>query len=80
QASWFEFTKEIFQLSGASNDGIIPVSSAEYVTPAKRPKFSVLDHSRWIEVGMKGLRSWESALRDVYPTIRTQVERELRNG
>jgi dTDP-4-dehydrorhamnose reductase len=80
QASWFEFTKEIFQLAGASIDRIIPVSSAEYATPARRPKFSVLDHSRWIEVGMSGLRSWESALRDVYPSIRTQVERELRNG
>jgi dTDP-4-dehydrorhamnose reductase len=80
QASWLEFTKEIFQLSGVSTDRITPVSSAEYVTPAKRPKFSVLDHSRWIEVGMNGLRSWESALRDVYPSIRTQVERELRNG
>jgi dTDP-4-dehydrorhamnose reductase len=80
QASWFEFTKEIFQLSGVSTDRITPVSSAEYVTPAKRPKFSVLDHSRWIEVGMNGLRSWESALRDIYPSIRTQVERELRNG
>jgi dTDP-4-dehydrorhamnose reductase len=80
QASWFEFTKEIFQLSGESTDRITPVSSAEYVTPAKRPKFSVLDHSRWIEVGMSQLRSWQSALREVYPSIRTQVERELQNG
>jgi dTDP-4-dehydrorhamnose reductase len=80
QASWFEFTQEIFQLSGVSTDRITSVSSAEYVTPAKRPKFSVLDHSRWIELGMSGLRPWEGALRDVYPSIRTQVERELRNG
>lgn len=80
QASWFEFTKEIFQLSGVSTDRITPVSSAEYVALAKRPKFSVLDHSRWIEVGMSRLRSWGSALKDVYPSIRTQVERELRNG
>jgi dTDP-4-dehydrorhamnose reductase len=80
QASWFEFTKEIFQLSGISTNRITPVSSAEYVTPAKRPNFSVLDHSRWIEVGMKGFHSWESALKDAYPLIRTQVERELRNG
>jgi len=80
EASWYEFTKEIFRLSGASLDRVTPVTSAEYLTPAKRPSYSVLDHSNWGEVGLGQLRSWQSALVDVFPSVRSQVERELRNG
>jgi dTDP-4-dehydrorhamnose reductase len=38
--SWFEFAKEI-----VSEYPIEPVSSSEFVTPAKRPSYSVLDNS-----------------------------------
>jgi dTDP-4-dehydrorhamnose reductase len=40
KASWFEFAKEI-----VGNYPIEPVSSSEFVLPAKRPAFSVLDNS-----------------------------------
>ena len=80
EASWYEFTKEIFRLSGASLDRVTPVTSAEYLTPAKRPGYSVLDHSNWGEVGLSQFRSWQGALVDVFPSILSQVGRELRNG
>ena len=40
KTTWFEFAKEI--VGGYS---IEPVSSSEFVTPAKRPRYSVLDNS-----------------------------------
>jgi dTDP-4-dehydrorhamnose reductase len=40
KASWFEFAKEV-----VGDYPIEPVSSSEFVTPAKRPSYSVLDNS-----------------------------------
>lgn len=41
QMSWFEFAQKIAQENGFSTR-ISPISTAEYPTPAKRPKWSVL--------------------------------------
>lgn len=80
QTSWFEFTREIFRLSRAPLDRVLPIKSEEFVMAAKRPSYSVLDHSGWEAVGMKHLRPWEIALQDIFPAIQEQVERELSNG
>jgi dTDP-4-dehydrorhamnose reductase len=40
KTSWFEFAREII-----GDYPIEPVSSAEFITPAKRPSYSVLDNS-----------------------------------
>jgi dTDP-4-dehydrorhamnose reductase len=40
ETNWFEFAKEI-----VGDYPIEPVSSSEFVTPAKRPGYSVLDNS-----------------------------------
>jgi dTDP-4-dehydrorhamnose reductase len=40
KASWFDFATEV-----VGEYPIEPVSSGEFVTPAKRPKYSVLDNS-----------------------------------
>jgi dTDP-4-dehydrorhamnose reductase len=40
KTSWFEFAREI-----VGDYPIEPVSSAEFITPAKRPSYSVLDNS-----------------------------------
>jgi dTDP-4-dehydrorhamnose reductase len=80
EASWFDFAKEIFKLTGISMDRVVPVKSSQYVTPAKRPAYSVLDHSGWDSVSFEPLQPWRDALVACYPAIRAQVERELRNG
>lgn len=41
ETTWYEFTKEIFRLKGIVTP-VIPCGSEEYVTAAKRPKYSVL--------------------------------------
>jgi len=56
--SWFEFAKEILAQE-KSKCTLIPISLNEYITPAKRPKYSVLLNHKFDE-----LRSWKEALND----------------
>lgn len=44
-ASWYDFAKAIFDLSG-SYIQLLPIRSEAYPTPAKRPAFSVMDKTK----------------------------------
>jgi dTDP-4-dehydrorhamnose reductase len=44
-ASWYDFAKAIFEISGATVK-VLPVKTSEYVTKAKRPAYSVMDKSK----------------------------------
>ncbi len=55
-ATWFDFAKEIFATTGMQVT-VKPVSSAEFLRPAKRPAWSVLLNAK----GPK-MRSWQEAL------------------
>jgi dTDP-4-dehydrorhamnose reductase len=76
QATWFEFTQEIFKLSGADVGRVTPVSSSEYPRPAKRPSYSVLSHDAWASTRVKPLRDWRIALADAIPAIISSVKAE----
>lgn len=76
QATWFEFSKEIFKLSGADASRVIPVSSSEYPRPAKRPSYSVLGHDAWAKTAVEPMRDWRIALADAMPTIINAVKAE----
>jgi dTDP-4-dehydrorhamnose reductase len=69
QASWYEFASEIFKHVGADISRLTPVSSSEFLRPAKRPKFSVLSHSTWGKTGTLPMRDWKIALADAMPSI-----------
>ena len=56
--SWFEFAKEIFNLTKA-NLTVKPCLSDEYPTVAKRPKYSSLNNNK-----LPPLRDWKEALKD----------------
>jgi dTDP-4-dehydrorhamnose reductase len=61
KATWFEFAKEIL-----GDYPIDPVSSSEFVTPAKRPSYSVLDNSsNLVEPIGDWLERWKIAKSDV---------------
>lgn len=62
EVSWFGFTREIFRLSGADPDRVLPTTSADFVLPAPRPAYSVLGHDRWGEAGLPEMRPWPQAL------------------
>ncbi len=66
EASWFEFTREIFRLAGADPDRVLPTTSAEFVRPAPRPAYSVLGHDRWMQEGLPEMRPWREALEQAF--------------
>ncbi len=43
--SWYDFAKEIFTIKGAKIK-LNPIETTEYPTPARRPKYSVMDISK----------------------------------
>ncbi|MCU1523836.1 MAG: dTDP-4-dehydrorhamnose reductase [Microbacteriaceae bacterium] len=62
EASWFEFTKEIFRVAGLDPERVLPTTSADFVRPAPRPDYSVLGHDAWSGVGLSPMRNWRAAL------------------
>ncbi|MDQ1598452.1 MAG: dTDP-4-dehydrorhamnose reductase [Microbacteriaceae bacterium] len=62
QASWFDFTQEIFRVVGLDPDRVKPTTSAEFVRPAPRPDYSVLGHDAWARAGISPMRNWRAAL------------------
>jgi len=76
QATWFEFAQEIFILSGADVERVIPVSSSEYPRPAKRPSYSVLSHDAWAKTSVNPMRDWRIALAEAMPAIISAVKAE----
>ena len=69
QASWFDLAQRIFSFVGADPNRVIPVDSATFPRPAKRPAYSVLGHDHWLEEGLDPMRSWQYALDDALPSI-----------
>jgi len=62
QSRWYDFTREIFTLSGLDPERVTPTDSASFVRPAPRPAYSVLGHDAWAAAGLAPLRDWRPAL------------------
>jgi dTDP-4-dehydrorhamnose reductase len=76
QGTWFEFAQEIFKLTGADTNRVLPVSSSEYPRPAKRPSYSVLSHDAWAKTTVQSMRDWRIALEEAMPAIISAVKAE----
>ena len=61
-ASWFDFAREVFRLSGFDPDSVKPISSSQFQRPAPRPAFSVLGHEQWTRFGLDPIRDWRTAI------------------
>lgn len=66
QCSWFDFAKEIFRVNNITIT-LQPIPTTSYPTPARRPKFSVLDKRKIKEVFGLQVKNWEESLK-VYST------------
>lgn len=61
--SWYDFALEIFKLKEIDVK-VNKVTSEEFVRPAKRPKYSVLDNVNLKKLGMNTFRPWQEALEE----------------
>ena len=77
QASWYEFAEEIFSLIGADPSLLTPVGSFAFPAKAKRPSYSVLDHSDLSHRGIHPIQDWKLGLADLIQDIRESVEKEF---
>lgn len=80
QASWFEFAKTLVEHAGLKDSTIVPIESSSFYSGAKRPKYSVLDQSKWSSVAFPVMDHWMDALEEVFPRILASAKRELRYG
>ncbi len=63
QCSWFEFANRIFEIKKINVD-VLPVNSQEFLRPAKRPAWSVLENAALNRLNANSFRYWEDALCD----------------
>ncbi|MBP9793976.1 MAG: dTDP-4-dehydrorhamnose reductase [Flavobacterium sp.] len=59
--SWYDFAKEIFRINKVEIK-VNPIPTEAYPTPAKRPKYSVLDKSKIKNTFKIEIKSWQEAL------------------
>ncbi|KQS73831.1 dTDP-4-dehydrorhamnose reductase [Modestobacter sp. Leaf380] len=62
QVSWHGLAQAVFEELGAHTSRVLPTTSADFVRPAPRPAYSVLDGSAWDAAGLPGRQHWRSAL------------------
>ncbi|MDE7381821.1 MAG: dTDP-4-dehydrorhamnose reductase [Muribaculaceae bacterium] len=63
-ASWYDFAKAIFRLSGMEEEvEVTPIGSEEYPTPARRPLYSVLNKRKIKETFNINIPYWENSLK-----------------
>ncbi|MCI2239885.1 dTDP-4-dehydrorhamnose reductase [Paenibacillus sp. TRM 82003] len=58
RCSWFGFAAAVLASAGLERVSLEPVTSAEFVRPAPRPAFSVLDTSNLAAVGVQPVGDW----------------------
>jgi dTDP-4-dehydrorhamnose reductase len=68
QTTWYDFAREIFRIRGI-DPRIEPVSTADFKTAARRPKWSVLDCTSFEKTFGVKRRAWQDALKDTMEKI-----------
>jgi dTDP-4-dehydrorhamnose reductase len=63
-ASWHSFALALIKAAGLQGVQIQPVDSDAFPTAAQRPRYSVLDTSKWQAAGLPKMSGWEQALQD----------------
>lgn len=72
--SWFELGQEIYRLVGADVGLVTPRKTES--SELKRPTYSPLDTSKWLETGVYPLTPWQESLGREISTIVTAIQEE----
>jgi len=78
--SWYEFARTIFEMSQPHLKllpSVVPISTSEYPTPAKRPENSSLDCSKIHTVYGIDTKPWREALAETLAELARQESGEL---
>ncbi len=70
-ASWFDFAKAVFEISGV-NCGVTPVLSSEFPSSVKRPHYSVLDKSKIKNTFEISIPYWRESLTKCVEKLKKQ--------
>lgn len=62
QTTWYGFARAVLAGAGLDPERISPTDSSQFVRPAPRPSYSVLDHGSWTRAGLSPMRDWRAAL------------------
>lgn len=60
--TWYDFAVATIRARGLGV-AVVPITTAEYPTPAERPRYSVLDNRAWRALGEPPLPDWQEGLR-----------------
>jgi dTDP-4-dehydrorhamnose reductase len=71
-ATWFDLAQAVFAEVGADPARVQPCGSDEFVRPAPRPAYSVLDGGGWARAGLTPLRPWRDALHAAIGSVDTR--------
>ena len=71
-ATWFEFAGELFR-QAKIDVALTPISTEDYGAPAPRPRYSVLDTSRYHALGGPEMPRWNTALTDYLSSLRVSI-------
>lgn len=63
ECSWYEFAAAIFEIAGLQAN-LTPTTSTAYKTPARRPRYSVLENRRLKDLGLNRMLPWRDALKE----------------
>jgi dTDP-4-dehydrorhamnose reductase len=64
QCSWYDFAQKIFEINNITID-LKPIPTSDFPTPAKRPKYSVLDKSKIKSTFGIKIKNWEESLKQI---------------
>lgn len=74
-ASWHELACETLRCANISQE-VLPIRTEDWPTPAKRPKFSVLDTSKYQSLGLTALPYWKDAIARFVQRLEAKSGRE----
>jgi len=69
EATWADLAERALAAAGLEGTTVHRISSADWPTPTVRPRYSVLDNSRWARLGFTPLRPWTEAVEEYVKTF-----------
>ncbi|SYZ73044.1 Spore coat polysaccharide biosynthesis protein SpsK [Candidatus Zixiibacteriota bacterium] len=72
-ATWYDFARAIFEEAGMEVD-VRPCTTKEFLRPAPRPHFSVLENKCLKEAGFNLMPDWRNSLKEFFDIYREGIE------